>query len=328
MSQAEGGPDEPRPANRTGRARNRRARVARAASDTGGVIARSSLRQMGITHDDVRHEVEAGRWDVIGNQTVVTHTGEVSVTARRWSAIWEVGAGIAAIDGVTALQVAGLQHYMEEATHVSVVHNCAVKKPKGCQVHKVIRRVPGELIGTGLPRTRPAVAALRAAYWATSDRQAALILVMTVQQGLATPQQLVGWSKKLRGRRRRAFIAEVLGHICGGVQALGELDFATLCRARGLPEPTRQSVVLTATGRAYLDVHWKGHALVVEIDGVQHRQGLQVSADNLSRNEVALRDERVLRIDVLGLRLHTDRFMDQVARGLGEDPSEPESDSR
>lgn len=55
---------------------------------------------------------------------------------------------------------------------------------------------------------------------------------------------------------------------------------------------------------------------MVEIDGSQHREGLNVSADNLSRNKVTLQNDRVLRIDLIGLRLHENEFMDQVERGI------------
>ncbi len=58
-------------------------------------------------------------------------------------------------------------------------------------LHKVIRRLPTELAGTGIPRTTPAVAAVRAAGWAVSDRQAALVLLMATQQRLATPAQML-----------------------------------------------------------------------------------------------------------------------------------------
>jgi hypothetical protein len=297
--------------------RNRQVTIEAAASRTGGVVSRAALRRLGITHDDVRTEHEAGRWRVFGNQTVVPHRGPVPIEGTYWAAIWETGSSITALDGVTSLQVAGLRNYTDDEVHVSVVHRCSVKKLPGVRLHKVIRRVPGELVPSGIPRTKPAVAALRAAYWATSDRQAALLLIMAVQQRLTTPEQLLAWSRRLRGRRRRAFIKGVVHDIAAGVRALGELDFAKLCRERGLPEPSRQVVVDSALGRSYLDVRWDGFALVVEIDGVQHREGLQVSADNLSRNEVTLREDRVLRIDLIGLRLHADTFMDQVARGLG-----------
>jgi very-short-patch-repair endonuclease len=180
----------------------------------------------------------------------------------------------------------------------------------------VIRRLDDELVPVGIPRTRPEVAAVRAAGWAVSDRQAALLLLMPVQQKLTTPAALHAAVGRCLGRRRRAFIKAVVRDVGHGVESLGELDFARLCRARGLPEPSRQVMREGPRGRIYLDVRWERHGLVVEIDGMQHREGLAVSIDNLSRNAVVLAGDRVLRIDRVGLRLHEDAFMDQVAVGL------------
>ena len=242
----------------------------------------------------------------------------IGVDALRWQAIWETGAGVAALDGVTALQVAGLRNYVDGEVHVSVIHTASVKHLPGVRLHKVIRRLPDELARSGPPRTRPAVAALRAASWAVSDRQAALVLLMTVQQRLATPQHLLEVSAQMPGRRRRGFVRRVLLDAADGVQSLGELDFARMCRARGLPEASRQVVRRGPRGRIYLDVRWEGSRLVVEIDGAQHREGLNVTADNLSRNAVTLQNDRVLRIDLIGLRLYEDEYLRQVALGLAQ----------
>jgi very-short-patch-repair endonuclease len=65
-------------------------------------------------------------------------------------------------------------------------------------------------------------------------------------------------------------------------------------------------------GRIYLDVGWHECPLVVEVDGAQHRQGLAVSADNLRRNALTIGGDLVLTIDLVGLRVMTDEFMDQV----------------
>ena len=280
------------------------------------MVSRDGLARVGVDHVDVRTEVRAGRWGLHGLQTVAVHNAPIGREAQLWRAVWETGAKVAALDGVTALQAAGLRGYEDESVHVSVVHTAAVKKLDGVRLHKVIRRVPDELAPGGLPRTRPAVAALRGAYWAASDRQAALVLLMTVQQRLATPGQLVAASRTLRGRRRRAFVRQVLADVSDGVHSLGELDFARLCRARGLPEPVRQVVRQGPRGRIYLDVRWERHRLVVEIDGAQHREGLAVSADNLRRNALTLQHDTVLRIDLIGLRLFEDEFMAQVAYAL------------
>ena len=126
-------------------------------------------------------------------------------------------------------------------------------------------------------------------------------------------------STRMPGRRRWGFRAT---RRCTmrlmGVQSLGELDFARMCRARGLPEPSRQVVRRGPRGRIYLDVRWEDSRLVVEIDGAQHREGLNMTADNLSRNAVTLQHDRVLRIDLVGLRLYEDEYLRQVALGLAQ----------
>lgn len=139
---------------------------------------------------------------------------------------------------------------------------------------------------------------------------------MAVQQRLVTPLQLTDAATAVRGRRRRAFVKAIVRDISDGAQSLGELDFARLCRERGLPEPDRQVVRRSRTGRIYLDVRWRDYRLVIEIDGAQHRLGLAVTDDNLRANSVTISSDMVLRIDVIGLRIETAAFMDQVSAGL------------
>jgi very-short-patch-repair endonuclease len=277
-----------------------------------GVMSRAELNAHGWDRDAVARQVAAGRWALHGEQTVALHTWSLSLSADRWRAVWEVAPRVAALDGVTALQVAGLQHFDEELLHLSVVHNANVKQPDGVRVHKVIRRTEGEVLHPGVPRTRPAVAAVRAAHWARSNRQAALVLVMPVQQRLVTGQQLVAAVALIRGRNRRAFIRDVAHDINDGAQSLGELDFAKLCRRRGLPEPARQAVRTLPGGRAYLDVFWDGTGLVVEIDGFQHQWGVAATDDQFRQNALVISGDRVLRMTLMGLRLEPERFMDQV----------------
>ena len=295
--------------------RERLVTARRIAEGQGGVASRRQLYAAGLSEIHVRRAVESGRWQMHGRQTVAVHTAPLDVVARRWRAVWEIGESITTIDGATALQTAGLKGYDDDRIHVSVKHNHNTSPVSGVTIHKVIRRVPGEILENGAPRVHPAVAAVRAAHWAASDRQAALVLLMTVQQRLATPSLLAAAQRSVRGRTRRAFVRSVVRDIAFGVESLGELDFALRCRQRGLPEPSRQVVRQGARGRVYLDVRWDCCGLVVEIDGAHHREGLNVMLDNLRQNDLVLTGDRVLRIDVIGLRLEPDRFLDQVAAG-------------
>ncbi len=276
------------------------------------VSSRDQLAALGIDARAIRREVDRGRWALHGRQTVALHTAPLSDTARRWRAVYEVGTRIALVDGISALQAAGLAGLQEDGVHVSVPHTASVTGVSGVRIHKVIRRVVGEAAAGGLPRTLPAVAAVRAAHWAGSNRHAAMLLAMTVQQRLTTGERLVAAETLIRGRNRRRFIQLAVHDIARGAHSLGELDFRGLCRRYRLPAPTHQVVRRGPRGRIYLDAGWEDIGLFVEIDGAGHGWGLARTDDLLRQNAVTLDRGTVLRIDVLGLRLEERAFMEQV----------------
>lgn len=279
----------------------------------GDVLSRRLLRTVGVDDEMVRCEVAAGRWRTLGRQTVALHLGGLGDLAHRWRGVWEVGERVALVDGASALLHAGLGGYVDSLVHVSVVHTVTTRRHPGVVVHKVARRVEGESPASGLPRSRPPVAAVRAAHWARTDRQAALLLCLPVQQRLCTGAQLLEATSTVRGRTRRALIRSVARDVALGSHTLAELDFVGACRARGLPEPERQVVRVLPSGRAYLDVRWREARLVVEVDGAGHGWGLAPADDALRQNAVVLGDDLVLRVPVLGWRLTPSAYLDQVA---------------
>lgn len=172
------------------------------------------------------------------------------------------------------------------------------------------------VVGIGLPRVTPDWAVIHAAQLAVSDRQAALLICLAVQQRLVAPARLFAAWQTVRRSPRRALIDAVIRDVCDGVHSLGELDFARMCRRHGLPRPSHQVVRSLPGGRIYLDVEWEDIGLVVEIDGGQHALALNPVDDALRQNEVTLTRRAVLRIPVVGLRLAPERFLDQIERGL------------
>ncbi|MGL5929384.1 MAG: hypothetical protein ACRCY8_10635 [Dermatophilaceae bacterium] len=296
------------------RRERRRAAVA-AAEQFGGVLTMKRLAKLGYDHAAVAREVANDRWERLGIHTVATHTGPVSAEALRWRAVWEVAEHAALVDGVSALQASGLTGYSDDVVHVSVPRGAQCPDVDGVRIHRVTRHAD-DAAGAGLPRARVEVAALRGAAWAKSDRQAALVLCLVVQQRLTTGERLLTSLGSVRNRGRRPFVRQVLRDIADGAHSLGELDFAAMCLRHGIAAPERQVLRRTARGRIYLDARWKGSRLVVEIDGAGHRVGLAVTDDNLRQNEVALGVDVVLRIDLVGLRVHEAAFMDQLRRGL------------
>ena len=92
------------------------------------------------------------------------------------------------------------------------------------------------------------------------------------------------------------------------LHSLGELDFARLCRERGLPEPTRQAVCKGPDGRVFLDVRWEC-GLVVEIDGVRLIM-LTTDLAGVGKSEIGVR--------VGSLMDHRDTIRDAVERAESE----------
>ncbi len=286
-------------------------RIAALSEPYGGVLSRDLLREEGVGRGPVARQVQAARWRVVGRRTVATHLALLDTTALAWRAVWEVGRPDVAVDGAAALLVDGLTGYTTPVVDVSVPWAARVAPVPGVRIHRVCRG-EDEVRRVGVPRVRASVAAVRAAHWAASDRQAALLLALPVQQRLIRGGDLLEAARSEHVRGRRGLIRQLVADIANGAQSLGELDFARLCRRAGLPEPDRQVVVETPTGRVYLDVRWSEDGLVVEIDGSQHRQGLAVGDDQLRQNAVSIGNDLVLRYDLFVLRLRPDEVVSQI----------------
>jgi hypothetical protein len=291
------------------------AEVVRLAADQGGVVSRRQVYALGMTRGEVRAQVRARRWQRVWSRSIGLHTGEVSEVGRWWAAVFE-GGDRAVLDGASSLIASGLQGYDCPIIRVSVPRGAQAVRAAGLDVRRTRRWRAADLAPSGVPRTRVAVAAVRGALWAASDRQAALVVTMTVQQGLTTAEHVGRALLDVRRDRRRAMLHALVLDLIGGVRSVGELDFARECRRRGLPEPTRQSLRRGRDGRYYLDAEWADLGLVVEIDGIQHAAAESVVADALRHNEVALEGAVVLRLPLLGWRVARDDFMEQVERGL------------
>lgn len=277
----------------------------------GGVAHRRELNAVGVSRADVRTEVSAGRWRRAGRHTVVIVAETPTDCARFGRAVWEAGGG-AVLDGAAALVASGMRGFTLDRVDVTLPGNNRHHRQPGVRLHR--RRDVGPVIAAGIPRVRPEHAAIHAAQWAVSDRQAALLLCLAIQQRLVSPDRLLTAWEQVTRSPRRVMLDAVIHDLCDGAHSLGELDFARLCRSRGLPTPDRQHVVNLPGGRVYLDVRWSGIGLVVEVDGGHHAAALAPVDDALRQNELVLREERVLRIPVIGLRLSPESFMAQVAR--------------
>lgn len=285
------------------------------AAEQGGVISLIQLRELGVTRHQVRAQVAARRWQRVHSQVVAVHTGPLGDLGALWAAVLE-GGPQAYLDGASALIAEGLTGFTWDVVRVSVPMASRARSASGLLVVRTRRYDPRVVVRSGVPRARPDVAAVHAALWARSDKQAALLLTMPVQQRLTTAER-IGQSllSVHRDKRRRLLHATVLD-LLDGVRSISEAEFSAECRRRGLPKPSRQVVRRGKDGTYYLDVSWEEWGVVVEIDGIQHTWATNVVHDALRHNDVTLDNSVVLRLPLLGLRVAADDFFDQIERAL------------
>lgn len=305
------------------RQQRRQAVGKRLAQPYDGVVRRADLLREGLSDHDVRTEIDRGVWHRVGVHTVSIDGARLWGRGPMWRALWEAGPR-AVLDGPSALLAAGLKSWGETQVHVSVPNNAAVRPLDGVTHHRL--RDIGPVVASELRRTRPEVAAIRAAQWARSDRAAATIVAMTVQQGLVRPETLLERWRSLRSSSRRSLLDGVVGDVCDGAHSLNELDVAGACRRRGIPTPQRQSVRMADNRRVYLDLLWEDEGVHAEIHGAHHQQGVAGVDDALRSNAITITNPDIrisLQIPVLGWRLHPERFLDQIEQALDESRRRP-----
>ncbi len=62
----------------------------------------------------------------------------------------------------------------------------------------------------------------------------------------------------------------------------------------------------------HLDVLWEDIGLALEIDGAAHAEGVNLTFDHLRQNAITIGGELILRMNLIGLRLEREAFLDQV----------------
>jgi very-short-patch-repair endonuclease len=281
----------------------------------GQVLSRPQIYALGLTRWEVRGQVRRGAWKLIGDQSVLLHNGVLDPVGEQWAAVFQ-GGPRACLDGGSALIAAGLERYRMDRVRVSVPRGARIRRNHRFNIRQTRRWSADEILRVGIPRTQPATAAVRAALWARTDREATYVLTISVQQGIAPVEAIAHALLRVRRDKRRLLLHEVVNELADGARSLGEFDVVRELRRRGLPAPERQVLRKDGRNRYYLDLYWPEFRLVLEIDGIHHAWAENVVGDALRQNAVVLGGDRFLRLPLLGLRLEPDAFFGQIEQAL------------
>lgn len=279
------------------------------------VFSLAELRAAGVTREQRRNHVEAERWRSLPNRGVVVDCGPLD-PENAWRAALAEVASSARLGGVTALQAAGVTGLTDTAIHVWVRKSTRKGLPAVAAeviLHESRRWGADDAVDAGIPRARPAVAAVQAALWSRSVRQASLMLVLPVQQRLVTADQLIETFGRVRRHEFRSVLLQVLADIRAGGHSMNELDFVRLCGVHGIPAPAQQVVRRGPDGRIYVDCRWERLGVSLEIQGAGHGDLLNALDDDLRLLGLATDGDVALSVSVLTLRIDPARWFQRFA---------------
>ena len=260
----------------------------------------------------IRNEVKQRRWQEFGRLVVVLHNGPLDVPTQRRVAV-SVAGPRAALDGVTALQAAGISGLKDDQIEISVPKGSKPGRHPGVKVRET-RWFQGSdvIVRNGTRMMRPAVAAVHAGLWARSDRQAKLFLIMVVQQRFATVDQLQEVLERTVRLVRLQVLRELIAVLRAGSHSLGELDVVGALRGRGLPVPDQQVVRHRKGGKQYLDCLFTAYGLVLEIDGAGHQVAEQALQDFQRDLQLVAEGSKVVRLSLLAWALDREAVLDAL----------------
>lgn len=290
-----------------------RARATLLAEPQGGVVSYAQLREIGLPHWFAHEQVKVGRWVSTGGKTVAVHNGPLSREGLWARAVLELGPR-AALAGVSALQHDGVDIAGDGLIHVIVPKGAAPHRIDGVRVHESRRFRESDVLTEGLRRERPSTAAVHAALWSRTDREATLMLTVAVQHRLVSPVQLLAEALTVSRHRRRRLLLQVTDDLAGGVRSLGELDVARRMRERGLPEPRRQAIRRRPSGTQFLDADFEEWEITMEIDGWQHSEPEHVLSDTLRDLDLGAEGRTIARIPLIAWRLDEVAVLDALER--------------
>ncbi|WP_245674264.1 MULTISPECIES: type IV toxin-antitoxin system AbiEi family antitoxin domain-containing protein [Actinoplanes] len=289
-----------------------------------GVISWQQARRH-LSEKAVLSRVRTGRWRKVHRAVYLAHTGPVSDRERYWIASLGAGNGRPApVAGLSALILHGFRPPRAGADEGGPIHTVIPHRlvdrnpPPGVVVHRSrLLRQADVCLTVRPPCTMPDRSLLDAAQWALSDVAATALIAAAFQQRLVSAEQMVSLLR-CRGRLiRRAVIAAAVADAGGGSESIYEVEFHRLCKAAGLPAPTRQAVRRDRDGRRrYRDVFFDPWLLQVEIDGSQHMTTGSWYADMRSGNAVAISGVRLLRFPGWKVRHRPEEVVAEVRAAL------------
>ena len=290
-------------------------------ADQHGVASRQQLHQWGFSPATVLAHLDARRWRALNERVIVTHNGPLTWRQQLW-AVALSASGLFAICGLSALRLWGIVGFDTPIVHLLVPRGARPLLVDGVDlaIHESRRFTVADVVpGPGPGLTRLARATVDAAVWTPHLWTAFRIFVAPVQQRRARPDVLRRELESAGRVQHRRQLLSLAHDLCGGAQALSEVEFLRYCRRHALPAPKCPRRMDNFGRWRYLDatfVRRDGSLLRVEIDGGIHLSLSVRSLDNMKDNDATLRGRLILRYASASIYADDPEVARQIRLGL------------
>lgn len=282
-----------------------------------GLVHRDQLAALGVSHDHVRSQITAQRWQAVGPRVISLMTGVLTVEQMRHVALLHAGPR-AALDALTALELRGFVNWRTECVEILVPHGDVVSPLRGVRIHHTRHfDVVDRSTVAGLACVSAARATIDAASRQRGRRSAAGLVLAAVQQRIVTPGDVLDCLSRLTKVRFVDTIREAAEHAAEGADALTEVTVGTLLRRAGLASFRRQHVVPTAAGVSRYDLVVDlpgGSLLLIEVDGPTHDDPARRAADLAKDAAAVALGHQVLHVPAQVLTTDEPRIVAQFVR--------------
>jgi len=262
------------------------------------VIARRQSAVVGIDPDTMRNRVRSGRWQRLQWGVYAAFSGNPARETQLWAALLRAGP-----DAVLSHQTAAERHgLIDEPTALITITVPAARHPgRWAQIPGVVIRRSDAILHTRHPAmfppcTRVEDTVLDLIQIAATFDDAYAWICRAIGRRRTTADRIRGAMdvrKKMRWRRE---IAVALGDAEGGALSVLEYRYVhRVERPHGLPKASRQAPVTAGQRTRYLDNHYDGYCMCVELDGQQAHPDHQRWDDQRRINAITAQGVTTLR---------------------------------
>ncbi len=290
-----------------------------------GLVTRQQLLAVGMTVDQIRRRQQSARLIEVASGVYAVGHAALSRRARACAALLQVGDGLGAISHSSAARAWDmLPARRDEPIHVSVVDRRHRVPPKGTVLHRPRTLSAADIVPRfGLATTTPERTLVDLIPTSSVVALTRILERMVTILG-RSPDALHAWAPSIPAVRGRVRVFNALDHVVGPAVLRSELEgrFRSVCQIGALPFPETN----VRLGRWEVDVYWRTHGVVVELDSYRHHGGRwQFHQDREKGMALAAMGYEVLRLTWPQVTQHQARVAKQLhmvlARHDGTQPS-------